>query len=290
MKGGKTMASVVNNQATIAYNYNTSSASAASNTVATTVLDEYTLTANKYAVNSVYRPGDYTAYASSIVNTGNGSLYSVTVSDDLASGYLTYVDDSLKVFYNGNLVSVTPTTTNPLVFTLPNTMNTNDDYVYVYMATVSDTIPSTVTSITNNQTVTAREGSVTGTLLTVSPTPSATTTLDSYADLSIVKSTDSSSVTSGDALTYQFTITNSGNVEATDVVLTDQLPTGFTITSITSTTDGVTTTYSSSDYTLNATTNTLTLPNSTGTPITVPAATTSGNGTTVINVTGTITV
>ena len=69
----------------------------------------------------------------------------------------------------------------------------------------------------------------------------------------------------------------------------DTLPAGFTITGVQSVTNGVTTTYTPADYTLDTATNTLTLPG-TGSAVTisVPAATAAGPGVTTIIVSGTV--
>ena len=50
---------------------------------------------------------------------------------------------------------------------------------------------------------------------------SNTITADSFADVTITKTMAPSDVSEGDALTYTFVISNYGNAEATDIVLTD---------------------------------------------------------------------
>ena len=58
------MPTVLNNQANISYNYDGSPnpQNAISNTVATTLLDEYSLTATKSALNNSFRPGNNVTY------------------------------------------------------------------------------------------------------------------------------------------------------------------------------------------------------------------------------------
>ena len=70
--------------------------------------------------------------------------------------------------------------------------------------------------------------------------------------------------------------------------MTDVLPAGFDVTSITAVTNGVSTTYAPGEYSVDAATNTLTLPVGAGAEIIVPAATETETGLTVITVTGSI--
>ncbi len=119
-------------------------------------------------------------------------------------------------------------------------------------------------------------------------TAEATITAANFAELAIYKNASADSIVSGDTLTYTFTILNSGNSAATDVVLTDNLPDEFTITSVTVTSEGVTRAYAASEYDVDTTTNTITLPNATGLAITVPAATAQGPGITTVTITGTV--
>ena len=116
---------------------------------------------------------------------------------------------------------------------------------------------------------------------------SVTIEREDFAQIDIIKSVDKATVSSGDTLTYTFTIENSGNIPATNVVITDSLPEGFAITSIVSESEGVTTVYDATDYTVSAD-NTLTLPIGTKT-ITVPARDESGNGIVTVTVTGVVT-
>ena len=78
------------------------------------------------------------------------------------------------------------------------------------------------------------------------------------------------------------------SVDANGVVVTDVLPEGFVISSITAQTNGVTTTYESDEYSVDTSTNTLTLPVGAGPEIIVPAATSTETGLTVITITGII--
>ena len=86
---------------------------------------------------------------------------------------------------------------------------------------------------------------------------------------------------------YTLTLTNRGNLDAENVVISDQLPTQFNVTSIISQNNGSSHTYSSDEYTLSES-KLLTLPNETGTPIVVPHDDGSGDNITTITITGTL--
>jgi uncharacterized repeat protein (TIGR01451 family) len=81
--------------------------------------------------------------------------------------------------------------------------------------------------ITNTATVTATETEVS----TANNSASATTTITPSVDLVITKTDSADPVAAGGTLTYTLTVVNNGPSEATNVVVTDNLPTGLTFTS-----------------------------------------------------------
>ena len=289
------MPTLLNNQASVQYDYAGAQApsTANSNTTTTTLLDEYSLLATKEALISSFRPGENITYVVRIVNNGRGDLYSVTVNDNLGglpSGVypLTYLTGSARVYINGSAgVAVTPViASGSLTFELSNPLTPGSSAIIVYMAQVNTALPVSVNTITNTAEVTASGGSTTGQIVKASPAPTATISREAYADLSIYKAADKVSVTSGDTLTYTFTLTNTGTEAASDVVLTDNFAPNFTINSVSVTSNGVTVNYPASEY--DVANNTITLPNATGTPIIVPAATSAGSGITTITIVGTV--
>lgn len=283
---------IITNQGTITYTYSGASGSqnATSNVANVNVLDQYSLDVNKYAVPTTFIPGENVTYQVEINNTGSGSLYNITLSDNLSgSNQLTYLANSAYLIIGSNRQQLTPTTTNPLAFTLPNPLNSGDTAFVTYVATVDRNLSSTISSITNTVTATANGGSTSGSQVTA--TDSATITATQFANVNITKSANQSNVNVGDTLVYTFRLTNTGNIDATGVVLTDTLPSNFQVTSITSQTGSQTTTWeANTDYELNSGTNELTLPNSsTSKTLVVPARTGGVDGVTTVTITGTIT-
>jgi uncharacterized repeat protein (TIGR01451 family) len=289
------MPTVLNNQANISYDYSgaKSSQNAVSNTVTTTLLDEYSLTANKSVLNQTFRPGNIITYILSMENNGRGDLYNLTLTDNLGS------DTNVKpmsflnaiLYVNNYPVEITPVLSpdQSVTFQISSPFLSGDNAMIIYNTMVDSDLSSSVSSITNSVTVTANGGSSSGTVVTVDPNPSTTINIENYAQLSISKQSDKETITSGETLTYTFTLNNIGNEEADNIILTDTLPQNFLVTQVTSTTNGNTTTYQPDQYNLDTTTNTITLPNSIGPEIIVPASTDSSIGTTIVQIIGTVT-
>lgn len=289
------MPTVLNNQANISYDYSgaKSSQNAVSNTVTTTLLDEYSLTANKSVLNQTFRPGNIITYILSMENNGRGDLYNLTLTDNLGS------DTNVKpmsflnaiLYVNNYPVEITPVLSpdQSVTFQISSPFLSGDNAMIIYNTMVDSDLSSSVSSITNSVTVTANGGSSSGTVVTVDPNPSTTINVENYAQLSISKQSDKETITSGETLTYTFTLNNIGNEEADNIILTDTLPQNFLVTQVTSTTNGNTTTYQPDQYNLDTTTNTITLPNSIGPEIIVPASTDSSIGTTIVQIIGTVT-
>ena len=106
--------------------------------------------------------------------------------------------------------------------------------------------------------------------------------------MSITKEVSETEIVPNQAFDYVINIENNGSLDATNVVVTDTLPVGFSINSIVATTGGVSTTLTPADYTVDPTTNTLTLPTGGGVSIIVPASSGGVAGTIVITINGQI--
>jgi uncharacterized repeat protein (TIGR01451 family) len=202
---------------------------------------------------------------------------------------MTFLDGSGTYSVNGITSFIIPTSVNPLTFVLPSPLAAGETAIITYIARVSSGLSETVETIVNTASISANEGSETGAVITVIPSPSNTIVRADFADVTLTKNVSSSQITSGEEFSYTITLSNSGNLDATGVIVTDTLPDGFNITSVTSETNGVTTTYSASDYTVDPVTNTLTLPTGGILTLSVPAADGGLSGTTVVTITGSIT-
>ena len=287
------MATPINNyaSATYAYTGKASQESVISNTATTNLITEYAISGYKESLNSSFRAGQNITFYIHFSNDGTSPLYNITISDDLggSGNLLNYVDSSAILNINGTISTITPTTLNPLTFTIPGVINSGELVTITYVVQVSSGIEDTVTEITNTATIQAHEESATGPIISVSPSPSVTLPLEDYAQVSMTKSVSTNEINIYEQFSYTLTLVNSGNLEATNIVITDKLPENFVISSITSVTNGIQTTYSASDYDIDSSTNTLTLPNATSTNvIIVPASTSSGDGTTLITINGSI--
>lgn len=283
------MATNLPNIAQITYSYNGNQDTVLSNQTNTALIDEYTVSLTKTPVSTEVRIGDNATYVLTMTNTGSGALYNPSITDDLGTGQgttapLSYKTGSALFYINGKEASGTAAATdNSVTFTSTAVLQPNDILTVVYEASTS---AAQAEIITNTAEASANSGSSTG--AAVSATASAQITPQAYANVSVFKSADKSSVVSGDALTYTFTLLNTGGIEAADIKLVDALPSEFTINSVSYEINGDVTQIPASEYTITAP-NTLTLPSDTSTlTIEVPAATQAGPGVTTITVTGTV--
>lgn len=282
----------IQNKASIKYVYEgaRSPSNANSNTVVANVRELYELEGCKYSIQPSFRAGGCVTYMVQVRNIGENSVFQVTITDSLAQGKL-YVDSNMVyVIYQGNVEKVTPVSTSPLKVVLNNPLAPGESVVVIYGARVIENLDPTVSKLINCAHI---EASITETgekRVSVVPDPCLVLPLEQYANVTIFKSISSNEVVVGEEFTYTFTLTNSGQLDAKNVVLTDKLPKYFKISKIVSITGTTVKEFTPSMYTVDASTNTLTLPNaSVPEGITVPAVTGSGGGVTVVTITGKLT-
>ena len=284
----------MNNQASIRYSYPGADApeTALSNVTNTTKLAEYGVTATKTTLTRTFRPGENITFLTRVQNTGQGPLYNLTIAESLgadnAPENLVYQADSAVVFVGEVPTAVAPEADgNKLTFRIPGAVTSQQTVLIVYCARVNPALNITTGTLSGTSAVTANSGSENGPLVQPAAAAEATVALAQYADLAVTKAVDKQNVSRGDALTYTFTLLNTGSQPSVDTVLTDTLPDGFIPSLLTASVGGVTTVYTDDMYELDPETNTLTVPAG-GAALSVPAATISGPGTAEITVCGVV--
>ncbi len=284
----------MNNQASIRYSYPGADApeTALSNVTNTTKLAEYGVTASKTTLTRTFRPGENITFLTRVQNTGQGPLYNLTIAESLgadnAPENLVYQADSAVVFVGEVPTAVAPEADgNKLTFRIPGAVTSQQTVLIVYCARVNPALNITTGTLSGTSAVTANSGSENGPLVQPAAAAEATVALAQYADLAVTKAVDKQNVSRGDALTYTFTLLNTGSQPSVDTVLTDTLPDGFIPSLVTASVGGVTTVYTDDMYELDPETNTLTVPSG-GAALSVPAATISGPGTAEITVCGVV--
>ena len=288
------MATQILNQATLTYHYGESTGTASSN-VATTTL-QGPLTVTKSSLSTEYRPGEELTYMLTLSNGGSVALSNVVIVDDLGTYTiagpvsvtpLTYLGPS-KYYVNGVYVTdLTPVVAaHSMTYTIA-ALAAGANAIIMYKAVVNDYALADLGGVMSNL------SAVTATGLTETIYATYTMVTEDFADVRIVKCMSPDPVTDGNILTYSFTLYNYGNMDATNVVLTDTFspaPTGISVT-----VDGTPVAATEYDYVAGV----FTLPGATATiTLTVPAATftqdpatgliTTSPGTMDITVSGTI--
>lgn len=290
------MATNLTNQAHVSYSYEgyEGTRNSDSNIVTSTRKNQVDFTVEKTSTSDCFRAGDRLTFFVKITNTGCSCLGKFEISDNLGGDgdYYTYVDGSARIF-NGSMETITPTSTNPLEFEISKRLERDEELVLQYSVDVSESIPSDIDEITNEVCVRGcrcscssdEESRGTGSSNCVTKEASLTITKCQYAELLITKEVSNDTFCCDDELDYFITLTNTGNIDATNVVVTDYLPEDFTLMEIHKENNGVHYQYDSSEYDLDDA-NFLTLPNETGELIYVPAIGPGVDNTTRIRIHG----
>lgn len=160
-------------------------------------------------------PGDILTYTLVLNNAGNVPANNVSITDAVPAG---------TVYVPGSLTGAVGT---PPVLTLKNPIGAGGSSVVTFQVKVS-AIPAT-NPIPNRAAIAY--------VYTIDPanpnggngggTSNEVVTQINIATLSVLKSADKNIAYPGDIVTYQFAVTNSGNIAAEHVVLTDVLPNGL---------------------------------------------------------------
>lgn len=198
------------NQAFLTYNGITTP----SNTVVGELEQELTLT--KTAVRDDYDRQNTVTYVLSMINSGANDQTDLTVTDDLGAYTfgtgtlypLRYINGSVKYYLSGVLQpSPTVATTSPLTVTGIN-IPAGANVMLIYDTAVTEyASPEQDANITNTATV--------GDALAGGTSASATVTASNAPILTITKSINPPTLTTGSTVTYTFEIQNTGNAAAT---------------------------------------------------------------------------
>ena len=264
------------NQAFVTFSYDGSSETKTnqSNIVTSSIRDKYSLSVEKISTTECFRVGENISYIVTVKNTGCDCFSRFSVSDNLGGegNLLSYVDGSARLFIGGSMQEIAPTSTYPLEFEILERLGKTESFVLQFNAKVNSNVGSDVLEIANTVTVNAYpcpcdnpdEEEF------ISETATAIVSKCEYAEVLITKAITNDSVCCGEEVDYLIILTNTGSVDATNVVVTDQLPMSFTTMSIRMENNGNRYVFAKSEYDINDT-NFLTLPNATGTEILVPA-------------------
>lgn len=280
---------IISNQAHVSFSYEgaTETYTNDSNIVNASMKDQYSVLVEKSSTSSCFKAGDTITYMIHITNNGCCCLGRFEIVDTFEnSEYLSYISGSSRLFINGSMQTIIPTETNPLTFEIGGRLEKDEELILQYNMHVSSNIDSDITSLENNVEVRAypcncdndSNDSVQG---------NATLSIPKceFAEILITKAVSNDNVCCGEELDYIITLTNTGTVDAINVVVTDNLPNNFTLTEVHSENNGVHYKYDSSEYDLDAA-NFLTLPNATGAIISVPAIAPGVDNTTRIRLHG----
>lgn len=209
------------NAASVAYNYtvdpanpNGASRTADSNTVNTQV-NAAIVSSTKTADKAFAATGEIITYTINLNNSGNVPADNVVLTDAIPAG---------TTFVAG---SVTGATGTPPTLTLLAPIPAGGSATVTFQVQVGDTLPvpnPVLNSATAEFTYTVNPGNPDG--ATGSSTSTVASTQVNAALVDTVKTVDKAYAEPGDVLTYTLAFTNSGNVPADNVVITDAIPAG----------------------------------------------------------------
>lgn len=282
------MSQTISNQSQVSFSYEgtTETKTNTSNTVTTTMSDRVSISVDKTSTNECFKPGDIITYFVHITNTGCQCLGRFVVSDNLGdSTDVTYVDGSARLYIGGSMQSIVPTSTSPLGFEISEQLVRDAEMFLQYTVTVNSDFEGD--EITNEVCVEAYPCSCRCGNSGECARGSACLTLEKcqYAEVLITKANSRDNICCGDELDYFITLTNTGNIDATNVVVTDTMPNEFNATEVHMENNGVHYQFLPGEYSIDSN-NMLTVPVAGGRAILVPSLKPGYDNTTRIRIHG----
>ena len=279
----------ISNQAHVTFSYGNLDTTKTnnSNIVISSIKDRFSLSVEKTSTTNCFRAGEIISYMVTVKNTGCGCLSNFTLTESLNEDYVSYVEGSGKLFMNGSMATLDPSDLSPLTFLVSGNIERDESFIFQYNVMVNSDISPEVNEITNRVEVRGYPCGCTCNENNNCVEGEAEHTIPKceFAEVLITKSVCNDNVCCGEELDYLITLTNTGNVDATNVVVTDSLPANFTVMEIHKENNGVHYKYDASEYDIDDA-NLLTLPNETGAIIEVPALAPGVDNTTRIRIHG----
>ena len=171
----------------------------------------------KIVDNATPNVGSNVVFTITATNNGPSDATGVIVTDQLPTGYTYVSDDSAGAYVSGTGIWTVPTITNgnTAVLNITATVNATGNYTNEAEVTASDNLDPDSTP---------NDGAGDD-YDSVGTNPSA------VSDLELAKVVDNATPLVGSNVVFTITVTNNGPSDATGVIVTDQLPTGYTYVS-----------------------------------------------------------
>jgi len=186
------------------------------NTTPTPIID---LSLDKSVDNVTPLVGNNVVFTIAVNNAGPSDATGVVVKDVLPTGYTYVSDDGGGAYVNGTGLWTIGGLASGLTTTLNITATVNATGNYTNGAEVTAADQNDIDSTPNNN------------ILSEDDQDEVSTTQTALVDVSLTKVVDNPTPNVGDNVTFTITVNNAGPSDATGVVVTDKLPSGFTYVS-----------------------------------------------------------
>ncbi|QHS59740.1 DUF7933 domain-containing protein [Chitinophaga agri] len=214
-----------------------------------------------------FAPGEDVVYTITVANNGPSDAANVVVTDNAPAG--TTIKSWTAAVTTGTVVLPATAGTGNISQTIA---NLSSGALVTYTVTIAT--PSSFTGNLSNTAAATSDATDNTPGNNTSSTPGIPAA--PKADIAVVKATTATTFAPGEDVTYTITVTNNGPSDAANVVVTDNAPTGTTITSWTAAVTNGTVTLPATSGTGNISQTILNMPNGAVVTYTVTVATPSG--------------